>query len=327
MTSKKIVVYCCGGTGVNIGKEIAKLGQTRLHAQDNLPYADIEIVNIDTSESDLRRQANRENTYLFRDMDGSGSDRKMNAEEIKATIPEILNKFRPGDWNIVLNSCGGGSGSVIGPFLIAALLAEEQQTIAIGVTNSDTATRLRNTVRVLRSYEGVAVNAGRVLPVMLHHGDKASENNINQAIVGSIKELSLLFSGEIDRLDSADLSNWLNFNVITDQEVGAVALKIVTDPKLITEDMHVCSVVSLANTANTAIKFPRAMEYHPVGILESGNDEVARAMHFVLVDGEIQAEHTAREKQLADLERQVSARRPRVSIANGRATTNGGVDL
>jgi hypothetical protein len=324
--TKKIVVYCCGGTGVNIGKEIVKLSQTRLHAEDQTPYAEIEVINIDTSESDLRRHTNRENTYLFRDMDGSGSDRSMNADEIRDTIPEILNKFRPGDLNIVLNSCGGGSGSVIGPFLIASLLAEEEQTIAIGVTNSDTVSRLRNTVRVLRSYEGVAVNAGRVLPVMLHHGDKDSENNINQHIVKDIKTLSMLFSGDIDRLDSADLKNWLNFTKITGGEVGAVALKIVTDPKNITEEMHICSVVSLTNNANQPVKFPRTMVYHPVGILADGNDSV-KTMHFALVDGEIQKEHTDREKQLADMDRQVTARKPRTSIASTRGGSNGGVEI
>lgn len=324
--AKKIVVYCCGGTGVNIGKEIAKLNQARLHGEDHTPYSEIEVVNIDTSESDLRRHSNRENTYLFRDMDGSGSDRKMNAEEIKACIPEILNKFRPSDWNIVLNSCGGGSGSVIGPYLIEALLNDDIKTFAFGVTNADTATRLRNTVRVLRSYEGVAVSAGRVLPVVLHHGDKDTENNINQAIVKQIKTLALLLSGEIDRLDSADLNNWVNFNNITEQEVGAVALKIVTDPKNITDDMHVCSVVSLTNNANHQVKFPRAMEYHPVGVLDDGTDEVLRTMHFALVDGEIQQEHDERKKQLVDMERQVAARRPRTSIAT-KLSGGSGVEL
>ena len=324
--AKKIVVYCCGGTGVNIGKEITKLKQTPLHAQDLTTYAEIEVVNIDTSESDLRRYTNRENTFLFRDMDGSGSDRKMNAEEIRATIPEILNKFRPGDWNIVLNSCGGGSGSVVGPYLLAALLADEEQTIAIGVTNTDTVSRLTNTVRVLRSYEGVAVSAGRVLPVMLHHSDKDSENNINQKIVKDIKTLSLLFSGEIERLDSADLKNWLNFNNITSSEVGAVSLKIMTDPKNITDDMNICSVVSLNNNPNIPVKFPRAMEYHPIGIIDEGAEDTQRAMHFVLVDGEIQKEHTDRSKQLADLERQVAARKPRTSIASGHSAP-GGVEL
>lgn len=321
--AKKIVVYCCGGTGVNIGKEIAKINQVRMHAGEYMPAAEVEVVNIDTSESDLRRMTNRDNTYLFRGMDGSGSERKMNAPEIEASIPEIINKFRPGDWNIVLNSCGGGSGSVIGPYLIEALLAEEKQTIAIGVVNADTVTRLRNSVRVLRSYEGVAVAAGRVLPVMLHHGDKESENNINSKIVADIKTLSILFSGEIDRLDSADLKNWLNFNNITAGEVGAVALKIITDPASVTDDMHVCSVVSLANSVNAKVKFPRAMEYHPVGILDEG-EESQRVLHFALIDGEIQAEHDLRDSQLTDMERQVSARRPRVSIAS---TRGGGVEL
>lgn len=324
--TKKIVVYCCGGTGVNIGKEISKLNQVRLHAGDQTPYAELQVINIDTSESDLRRHVNRENTYLYADMDGSGSDRSMNHESIRDGIPLILDKFRPSDINIVLNSCGGGSGSVIGPYLIKALMQDSQNTIAIGVANTDTVTRLRNTVRVRRSYEGIAQESQRVLPVMIHHGSKDTENNINQRIVRDIQTLALLFSGEIDRLDSADLGNFINFNNITDQDVGAVALKIITDPKSITENMDICSVVSLVNSPETPTKFPRAMEYHPVGVLDTG-EEGQKAIHFVLVDGELQKEHTEEEKMLADMERQVAARRPRVSIAGTKGKVNGGIEI
>lgn len=320
--AKKIVVYCCGGTGVNIGKLIEKEVNGRLHAEDHTPSADIQIVNIDTSDSDLRTHKGKDNTYLFKGMDGSGSDRTMNKDEIEQAIPEILNRFRPGDLSIVINSCGGGSGSVIGPLLLVQLLAEAHPTIAIGIENTDTVTRLRNTVKVLNSYEGIAQSNERVIPTYLCDGSTESEANINSDIVLAVESLSILFSGEIDRLDSADLRNWINYNNVTKGAIGAMKLMIFTDPKVISDDMTICSVVTLANSPDVKVKFPRTMEYHPVGILENAKT-FQGALHFALVDGPIQETHAKRKAELADAERQVAARKPRQSIANVKNGGNG----
>ena len=122
----RVRLYAAGGCGLNIG------GQLAAHRDRNeTAFANLDIVYVDTSKSNLRNGIDAANVYLIPDLDGSGKVRSENHAEIGQHIRQILHKFSPADLNIVLSSAAGGSGSVIAPLLASELLASDAPTIVI----------------------------------------------------------------------------------------------------------------------------------------------------------------------------------------------------
>ena len=311
-----ITVYACGGTGVNIGRIIEEQCNRDRAQDDDTPFANVEVYYIDTSDSNTKR-IKTDNVYLFDGIDGSGSDRKRNKDIIENYVPDILQNMPPKDLSVVIHSTSGGSGSVIGPMLTSRLLKEKKATITAAVLTSETAIHLKNTVMVLGSFEGMGKARNRVLPVMLCNNSENGEANVNATISNAVQVLAILYSGKLDRLDSADLDNWINFNNVTSHEVGAVLLDITNKEIKLQKNEEVCSVVTIVNDSSTNANFQSVVEYQKVGIISSNNQQFKdQALHFVLIDGAIQEAYKNHMTTLEEMNKQISSRPRRVSIAN-----------
>lgn len=324
MSEKLISVYAVGGCGVNVGSMIEKQAQMNLSKSDNTKFAKIVVHYIDTSESNIKFRGIGDNVYLYDGVDGSGSDRTKNKDSIADSIRDILIKHPPGDLSIVINSTAGGSGSVIGPMIASQLLSEDKLVICMAAQTTGSLKQLRNTVNVLATYETIAVKRKKVLPLLLCNNSEEGESNVNATFCYSVELLSILFSGEIERMDSADLEHWINFNKVTDNAIGAVLLDITHDSKGIKKEHVVCSVATLSNGNDPKTDFPHMVEYQTVGFIKASNGEEfnGKALHFALIDGPIQQAHETRSKELADADRLTSSRKSRKSIAD-----NAGDDL
>lgn len=99
----RLVCYMAGGTGINIAKQLA----AQIKKLDLSIAAQVEIVLIDTSESNLSGQKDS-SVYLLKGLDGSGKIRKENHQAISRAALNILEKHQPGDLNIVVSSLAGG---------------------------------------------------------------------------------------------------------------------------------------------------------------------------------------------------------------------------
>jgi len=104
MSNEKTTIvnlYCCGGTGTNIGKSFENVKQEE-------GFAKINPIYIDTSKSNKSSEIPDERFYHIADLDGSGMFRKENSEPIQAHVRDILLAHKPQQFNIVLSSGGGG---------------------------------------------------------------------------------------------------------------------------------------------------------------------------------------------------------------------------
>lgn len=107
---KTVRVYCCGGLGVNIGLALNRALGNR---QDPL-YPEINVVMIDTSRANLVNDDDPGTEFyhiqgdLENPTDGSGMVRKTNYPATRKAIPNILHRYEPGDFNIVISSASGG---------------------------------------------------------------------------------------------------------------------------------------------------------------------------------------------------------------------------
>lgn len=322
---KKVVVYACGGFGINIGHMVEAQAKLKVGKGDDTKFAEIVVHYIDTSESNTKFRQIDKNVYLYDHLDGSGSDRTKNKDSISDSILDILIKHPPGDLNIVVNSTSGGSGSVIGPMLMGQLLETGKLAIAMATQSAATLKQLKNTVSVLATYESIASRKKKVLPLLLCDNEQDGENNVNATVTNAVVMLSILFSGHIERMDSADLEHWVNFDRVTSHGTGAVLFDIIYNAGVIPKNSVVCSVASLANGPETKTQFPQLVEYQTVGFI-SGNDTEEfkhQALHFVLIDGPVQQAYEERKKQLQEAEQVVSSRKTRKPFVSEAADDGG----
>lgn len=99
----KLVIYGCGGAGVNIASIFEKT-----YGVASPGFADVVSYYIDTSKSNIGINIPKDRTYLIEGLDGSGKIRRENHLAIGECIHDILLSHKPGDVNIVISSTSGG---------------------------------------------------------------------------------------------------------------------------------------------------------------------------------------------------------------------------
>lgn len=299
----RVVCYMAGGTAVNISKVLAE----QFKKLDLAPAAQIEVVLIDTSDSNLVNGAS-DKIYLLKGLDGSGKLRAENHPAISRAILGILDAHQPGDLNIVVSSLGGGSGSVIAPALAGALLAQDKLVIGMGVTNTDSAIEVTNSVKTIKSYESIAKKIGKPIVLSLFKNSAAdSFQKINEAIVSNIIMLSVLASRKNIGLDSADLRNWLYYNRVSKAPIKAMTLDITHSESVeLPEGAHPITTATLAREgASTRLNW--TPDYQCVGYVSTDGEKKGnfdKPLHFTVCDGELDQIF----KELDELEKKLTAK-------------------
>lgn len=103
----KLTVYGCGGCGANIVREFFSL-----NTKDNSIFSDIIPVVLDASDSDFTTDIPDEYIYIVKDesgeqLEGGGKIRATNYDHIKESVRDMLVKFPPTDFNLVVHSNSG----------------------------------------------------------------------------------------------------------------------------------------------------------------------------------------------------------------------------
>ena len=226
MSERNVVkLWCTGGAGINLASEI-------LVAQESIPtpevLAPLEAILIDTSESNFGRHKNVFNKHstpliTIPNVDGSGQKRDLNVDKVKPHIANIVNKNAPSktDLNVIIHSCSGGSGSLIGPMICRELLKEDHNVLVVMVGDNSTRQFAYNTQATIRSYEAISKQTNK--PVIAHYfqnNDIATNTpkNINDVIKSIITDYRVLFSGNIHGVDTADLKNFFHYEKVTDTQ-------------------------------------------------------------------------------------------------------------
>lgn len=108
---------------LDVGVSAVTFKVNYLKSQGGDGFAAIDPAFIDTSRSNLTPEIPEEKIYILDNTDGSGKVRRENHAQISSSIKHILQSQQPGEFNIVVFSASGGSGSVLGPLIVSELLA------------------------------------------------------------------------------------------------------------------------------------------------------------------------------------------------------------
>ena len=94
----KVKLFACGGAGINIG---LRLEQYRGKNVATDPFAEIEVVYIDTSRSNMDGVIDPKHSYILENLDGSG---KVRSETTKKS-PNALKQFFSNSNQAILILC------------------------------------------------------------------------------------------------------------------------------------------------------------------------------------------------------------------------------
>jgi hypothetical protein len=304
-----VTVYCCGGGGINIGSMLENC-----RAKADPGFATISNVYIDTSVSNLLKRGQdikEEHRYILDDLDGSGKIRRANVNQIVPHVKSILQQHKPGDFNIVVSTGGGGSGSVFAPLLVQQLLLDGQTVVVLTIGSLDTKNDITNTLNTLLSYEASGKKAGTSVVMAYFQNDENNSREKNdQAATKLLTSLFLLFSKQNHELDSRDLFNWSRPEDVTGFPAQLLYLSVADSKEEVKQVTgNIVSVATLA-TVGTNVTLSPVPPVQYVGYLD---DEVAKnsvpgaMMNFVISDGVIPATVAKLKSLKADIEKSENA--------------------
>lgn len=293
--STNVRAYFAGGFGVNIAKHFDFEG----------------AAVIDTSLSNLR-SVEISSLYTIEGIDGSGGVRATNHRKISSEIPSILKRFPAADFNIVVFSAGGGSGSVIGPLLISELLRRGESVVGVTIGCFESNIRVNNTRNTLKSLDVISSQTGQ--PVVLSYYEKhvsVTRRELDEQIITDIESLILLGSGQNDELDTKDISNLLNYQRACAVEPSLSALKIVRQRKLAEAVRQPIAIASLYRDTDREVPFGNAL-YNTAGF----NDKLDTDVYFVINQIDIENALSSLSNRQVEIDDSVSTYKKRRSVTD-----------
>lgn len=237
----KVKIYACGGFALNT----LSVFQSCV-LSENLNHVD--ICYIDTSASNMPKSVLQSSTYLFKNMDGGGKDRKTTYPKIVLMIPDLIEKHPPEEFNIIVHSASGASGSSTGPALTSELLRLGKNVVVVQIGSIGSKKEVQNTIATILSYANISAKFQKpIISYYRENNEKTKRADVDEQVQSLLFMLCLLLSSENTGLDTADLNNFLNYNQVTSFK-----------PEFSTLDFH-CNKVELPENLvvqSAAILFP-----------------------------------------------------------------------
>lgn len=296
----KIAIYACGGGGISIASHFEKY---RNKKEPN-GYGQVVPTYIDTSMGDISDALPRESIFVFEDTDGSGKVRAENNSLIKDNVNKILQKFTPGDVNIVISTLSGGSGGPLAGHLTIELLKRKLPTIVIGIASCASRIEVENAVKSIQTYEKAAHITGMPVVMSYWQNDETTpRHEVDVAVHEVISGLSALFSRMHRRLDTADLAHWLNYSKVAKNiSPRLVLLDRLDKAAIMATERDIISVATLAKEGQDTA--PGVfVEYHALGFVDErfvSGIQLDTAVHFCIVDNAIPGIFSNLERELTN---------------------------
>ncbi len=296
-------IYGCGGLGLNLASQFDAL---RGNTVDSVTLDTVDICYIDTSESNIRHnKIDTNDLYLIEGANGSGKNRAENYQAIKEQIKRIVLNHKPQEFNIIINSLSGGSGSVIGPLLYNELRNQGYHVINIVVGSSDSTIEISNTIKTIKSYIGISNK--RQEPIIAHYLENnktTPRDEVDKSVKSAVSLLAAFLNRNNHEIDSVDIQNFLSYNKVTDHEPNFVFAKFYSTSVKIDSHYFPIAALTLADQhQQTSIGYP--VDYQAVGFISNRDSEELHKLlpiHLVIMEGYVTQVVERLEHTLKDVE-------------------------
>jgi hypothetical protein len=339
MNSNTVTIYAAGGCGINLASKLGK----------EVPegFANMEFAYVDTSRSNMTRNNVPENRkFLIKDsngneIDGSGKERSANIEHIRKDSERVLTMFKPSNFNLVIHSINGGSGSVIGPVIVAELIKRGLPVIVLLAGSSDSTIEIDNGIKTMQSYDAIAKRNN--VPVICHC-EFGTWSKVDKATLQLTAQLLALLSGNNHGMDTADLTKWLNLKVVGHASAKLYTMDTVVGEKCLDHDGKSFYPISVATLVTEGPSGPNNYsisprpDYQAMGIVPKEwetNDNIdgktnafmeTDPLHFVVSDG-IHTYYNLLDVAKKEIEERIKTSRDTASISKGVQADDDGMVL
>jgi len=233
-------LYCCGGFGSNIGKQITDL--------------DINTYFIDTSNSNLK-DVKSNNIFLIENIDGAGKARDKSYHYLKEIFENILIKFKPSNkLNVIIHSLSGGSGSVIGPLIAKELISRDLNTIIVCVDSRNSVKELDNSIKTLKSYKSISETVQKSISIFYIKNNNRKESDRLTLEFINLCSLLLDFNNTAE-FDISDLAHFLYFEKVTENKpsIGIIEVNENSNDNIIEKGTHIVSTILISKNKDSHI--------------------------------------------------------------------------
>ena len=288
----KLHLIALGGAGTNI---VASVSKNLEQLGDG--FADVAVRFIDTTYKTIQAYPEYKDKFykvdatsaLNNEMDGTGGERKNSttASDMNISVRNFVDKgLKNGknDYYVLVASGSGGSGSVLEPLLLKAMLEKDLTVSVVTVGDSSNLLSLNNSINALASLQGVAKASKKAVSVMYYNNtfngvtSPATESKVNTKIFKMLSVMSLFVSGKIQNIDHQDMGNFFRPDRYTSFKIPAgiyslgVSLTELSDPNVIlvrtiidqqTEDINM-SIVPFSNKTGTITREYPQFDTYPL---------------------------------------------------------------
>ncbi len=315
-SQKKTALVCCGGTALNIGPVLSA--------------HDVDKFFIDTSEANFSDSIPDENLYKIRHIKGGGQDRRKvyeactkgiaspnpNDQDQPPVIDDSIERFdlTSYDFVIVLFSLSGASGSTIGPLTMSALSKAGVAVVGVVVGDTASATFTKNTIGTLKTLELNAIKNKKPLVISYHENQVGvPESMVDREVLFVLEALAELTSQNNHGLDTQDVYNAVNFNILAPVEPQLAALSIFDSRTEAARILDPITVLSLYTNREAAAPFGDPY-YTKTGYPRNPNPELPEQLHFVVNTALIEDHFKLLDQRQLELNRQFGSYRPRKAL-------------
>lgn len=273
--TNQVRIYGAGGAGVNITSHYTGRAASA-------GCAELLPALVDTSRSNLKgRQIPEDATYLVEGLDGSGKIRAENHTEIAKTIKQVLVQIQPTDFNIVVFSASGGSGSVIGPLILKELSDRKIPAVAMVIGSDESVIAAENTLKTLQSLENISQGSGLPMIMSYHQNDlNDKRSSVDKSIFSAIACFSILASGENMEMDYRDLVHWIQYTKVNGGKPQLATVHIATTADQFNQVVAPISVASLYSDPDSE-HLPTTADYQSVGYADLSSADIDQ-LHFLI---------------------------------------------
>lgn len=283
-----INIYGNGGTGMNLAKVYAKFAE-----QQRAGFATINTFFVDTSDSNVDEHVPADKFFRIEgdddiQVDGSGKKRDTNYDAIEAAINPILNRFPAADINVLMNSTGGGSGSVIGPLMLREMLARGEKVVSVVVGITSCRQEVVNTRNSLLSYENIAVEVEQPVNVFYRENTGRSRQAVDREVHTFLAGLTVMFSGQNRELDKEDYNNFLNYQRVTNYTPQLTFIDLYSKEVKLDKGQSLVSLLTVVDNEEDTTESNIPTEYQAAGFIHPSarqNFKAAAPVHLAVVAG------------------------------------------
>lgn len=267
MNAIKTRMYFTGGTGINHGMQYSPNSEA--------------VCFIDSSSANLKRlKISEDRLYLIPGTDGAGGDQSFMMPHARKHVPLMLEKFPPGEFNVVVTSGGGGTGSTITVCLVRELLKARANFIVVVVGNYDVTKRVRNTNNTLKNLEMIALQEENPV-VVAYVSNAGGEAAADEEVMYILSAIDALTDQDNDRLDTKDIENFVNYHRVVAVPPQLCTLHIRDNRADAASILEPISVAGLVNDISKDVPYGSAF-LRKVGITRHADKIPGDQLHFVI---------------------------------------------